>query len=332
MGIHNDGRDYSYFSEVKFGSKGQKMWLLLDTGSANTWVMGSDCSSAACQEHNTFGTEDSDSLEFTETKWAVKYGTGSVNGVLVEDSMSFAGFDVELTFGSVHNASDDFLRYPMDGIMGLGRQKSVGGAPALMDVMEDEELLDKNIIGLNLQRNSDGATDGQITFGDIDDSKFSGDLTYTDAVPKSKSDLWEIPLDDALVDGESVGIKGKNAVIDSGTSLILLPEDDAKSLHSLISGSEGSDEYFFIPCDTKAKIQVAFSDTKFTISPKDYIGREASRKGLCYSNIVGRQILDDNQWLMGDVFLKNVYAVFDFDESRIGKFFFALRIEFTSVD
>ena len=207
--------------------------------------------------------------------------------------------------------------------MGLGRQESVGDAPGLMEVMKDEELMKKNILGLNLQRSSDGATDGQITFGDIDDSKFSGEITYTDAVPKSKSSLWEIPLDDALVGGKSVGIKGKNAVIDSGTSLILLPKSDAEALHSMIPDTQNSGQYFFIPCSTDVEIQVVFSDTKFNISPKDYVGRPTNSQGLCYSNIVGRQILYENQWLMGDVFLKNVYAVFDFDEDRIGKTHFS---------
>ena len=35
-----------------------------------------------------------------------------------------------------------------------------------------------------------------------------------------------------------------------------------------------------------------------------------------------QQVLGKNVWLLGDVLLKNVYSVFEFDKNRVGKIYF----------
>jgi cathepsin D len=124
MAIDEDGQDLSYFSAVKFGSKGKDMWMLLDTGAANTWVMGSNCTTSACLAHDTFGGQDSSTLHVTTTPWSVSYGTGTVEGVTVTDTVAFANYSVGMGFGSATSASNEFNNYPMDGILGLGRTAS----------------------------------------------------------------------------------------------------------------------------------------------------------------------------------------------------------------
>jgi len=101
---------------------------------------------------------------------------------------------------------------------------------------------------------------------------------------------------------------------------MIIPPDDADTLHNAIPGSvtDGQGNYAF-PCSTDADIALVFGDTPFSISPKDYVGSPLSgSSNLCQSNIVGQQIGGPTQWLSGDVFLKNVYTVFDFDNNQIG--------------
>ena len=90
LAVHEDGTDFSYFSELKFGSGGKPILMLIDTGAANTWVMGSDCTSKACDQHNTFGAVDSDSMETTGQPFNLTYGTGSVSGEVVQDTVIIA--------------------------------------------------------------------------------------------------------------------------------------------------------------------------------------------------------------------------------------------------
>lgn len=291
--------------------------MLIDSGSANTWVFGSDCSAQACTKHDTFGKADSETLNITSTEWNVSYGTGDVGGLVASDKFTFAGYDVELGLGLALKASNDFINYPMDGILGLGRSSSNKlGTPTLMDVLADQKILKANLFGVHLSRSADGATDGQITFGAADDSRFSGDLSYTASV--SSDGLWEIPAEDVVIDGQAVGLTGKTAIIDTGTSYILMPPDDAKALHAKLPGSSNNGEKFTIPCDTKLPIQFTFSGIKYDVSPKDFVGKPDKEGRTCASNIIGHQSFGPNTWLLGDVFLKNVYTVFDFDTDRIG--------------
>lgn len=320
MAIDEDGQDLSYFSKIKFGSKGKDMWMLLDTGAANTWVMGSNCTTSACLAHDTFGRQDSSTLHVTTTPWSVSYGTGTVEGVTVTDTVAFANYTVEMGFGSATNTSNDFNNYPMDGILGLGRPASNQiGTPTVMQVLDDKNLLQANILGIHLQRNSDGAKDGQITFGGIDRSKFQGSLSYT-ATVSADSNLWEIPVDDVAVSGTSCKFTGRSAIVDTGTSYVLMPPADAKILHAQIPGSTntGGSPNFMIPCSTTKTIQFTFSGVIYSVQPDDYLGKADSTGKMCASNIIGQQAYSANQWILGDVFLKNVYTVFDFDKDRIG--------------
>jgi cathepsin D len=317
MAINQDGQDYSYFSSIKIGSEGKEMWMLIDSGSANTWVFGSDCSTQACTKHDTFGKDDSDTLNITSNRWSVSYGTGDVAGVVASDKIAFAEYEVELGFGLASNASDDFTTYPMDGILGLGRASSTKlGTPTLMEIMATQKLLKANLFGVHLSRSADGATDGQITFGVPDTSKYSGDLTYTNSI--STDGLWEIAADGASVDGQDLGMTGKTAIIDTGTSYILMPPADAKALHAKLPGSSNSGESFTVPCDTRLPIQFTFSGVTYDVLPADYVGQPDKTGKTCASNIVGHQSFGKDTWLLGDVFLKNVYTVFDFDKDRIG--------------
>ncbi|KAL4889018.1 aspartic peptidase domain-containing protein [Aspergillus ambiguus] len=315
VALNQDGNDYSYFATVSVGSQEQKMWMMLDTGGANTWLFSSDCTSKACQLHNTFGEQDSTSLTMSSVPFEVGYGSGNVKGMLGNDSLSIAGLEVTMTMGLADTATDDFQSYPMDGILGLGRSHDTSfGNPTFMDQVATSNLLPSNIVGFSLTRSSDNERDGTVSFGEVDTSKFSGNITYTTV--SSDSDHWSIPLDDVSVDGKACGFSGKSAIIDTGTSYALLPPNDAKTLHNLIPGATPSGENFLVPCDSTATVAVTFSGVSYTISPKDYIG--AKFDSGCISTIIGKQMFSPDDWILGAVFLKNVYSVFDFDNERVG--------------
>ncbi|KAL2852824.1 aspartic peptidase domain-containing protein [Aspergillus pseudoustus] len=318
VALHQDGLDYSYFATVNVGTPGQPVWMMLDTGGANTWVFGEDCTAKPCQMHNTFGEDSSSTVKTTTDKFQVGYGSGNVSGILVTDHLAIAGINVEMTFGLAREATDDFINYPIDGILGLGRSNdtSMGRSP-FMDLVAKQGDLEKNIVSFHLSRSSDGARDGTVTFGGVDTTKFTGDIAYT--VVADSSIHWSIPLDDVNVNGKDLGFKNKFAIIDTGTSYSLLPPEDAAAVHALIPGSKQiSDENYILPCDSTADVQFTFSGKSYSMSPKDYIGARLEDGDGCISTIIAQAVFGDDVWILGDTFLKNVYVVFDFDQDRIG--------------
>lgn len=261
-------------------------------------------------------------------QFSITYGTGSSSGTLASDTIHIGtSLSSPLTFGLATNVSDEFRAYPMDGILGIGRGSAASdgeiAAPQIMDVLSSNRLIAAKLYGIHLSRAKDGLQDGALDIGHIDKSRFSGDMNYLDCV-ENDTGFWEIPLEGASVDGKDAlasapGNGGRTAIMDTGTSFILIPEQDATAMHSSIKDHTQSGEMFFVPCDTKAQLSFSFNKVAYNISAADWIGEKVEGQGgLCRSNIIGRQTFKANQWLVGDVFLKNVYSVFDFEKERVG--------------
>jgi hypothetical protein len=207
----------------------------------------------------------------------------------------------------------------MDGILGLGRGDSTSNAiaaPSLMDVLKTKSLIKVKLFALHLSRTIDGTNDGELNFGAPNPERYDGDLNYSPIIENGDG-FWEIPLDDAGADDKTLGLKGRSAIIDSGTSWLMMPEDDAVALHKLIPGYTQDGETFTVPCASKQIVKLSFGGVTYNVSTADFVGSKLS-DGACSSNIIGRQTFGATQWLVGDVFLKNVYTVFDLDGSRVG--------------
>lgn len=285
--------------------------MLLDTGASTTWVMGSTCTSKSCLMHNTFGPDDSKTFNDTGRTYSVEYGTGSVRGHVVEDSLSLAGLAVTVPFGVANTTSDQFTQFPFDGILGLATSSDTW-----LSAVKAANLISSNMFGISLSRSSDGTNDGEIVFGALNPDKYTGDITYTSV--KSNS-AWTIPMDDITISGKSAGITGRAAYIDTGTSFVFGPPDDVEALYKLIPGSSTTDgSSYTVPCDTDSQVAFTFSGQSWDVSSKDFLSAPNSN-GVCTGNIYGMEYVPGG-WLLGDVFLKNVYSVFDVDKGRIGKF------------
>ncbi|KAK1633427.1 aspartic peptidase domain-containing protein [Colletotrichum phormii] len=317
--VAQDGTDFSYFAQVKLGSKEKPLWMLIDTGAGTSWVMGSSCTSSACAKHGSYGPTDSDTYKATGETFAVAYGSGSVKGDKITDTVSFAGMKFDFQFGVANETSDDFNHFPFDGILGLSM--AGGETDNFMQVVKSSGQLPANIFCVYLNRAADGPNTSEISFGTCNTDKYTGNITYT-GVGNDNGD-WAIPLDGIQYDGLKSGAAGKLAYVDTGTSYVFGPQTDVAAFHKNIPGSTSDDGTTYkVPCDSNKDVTYTFSGVSYVISPKDWRSSPAA-DGTCTSNIYGHEVVA-GAWLLGDVFLKNVYAVFDKDQKRIG---FATRVD-----
>lgn len=315
VGVDQDGTDFSYFIQTYFGSNKTPIYMLLDTGAGTTWVMGTSCQSTACGMHNSFGPADSKTYQPSEKTFSIAYGSGSVSGQLATDVIAMADLEVTMSFGVANVTSNDFNYFPFDAILGLSM--STGATDNFMQVVKSAKMLTSNIFAVSLSRNSDGPNTGEITFGGTDASKFVGQISYT-AVSSEGGGDWAIPMGDFAYGGKDAGITGRLAYLDTGTSYCFGPASDVAAIHKLIPGAASSDGVTYTaPCTSNLTLTVSFSGVSYTISSKDWLSAPSS-SGVCTSNIYGHEVVDGS-WLLGDLFLKNVYAVFDADKVQIGE-------------
>jgi hypothetical protein len=254
------------------------------------------------------------------TPFDITYGTGSVSGTLGTETMHIGPLSPSLTFGLATNVSADFVSYAMDGILGIGRGTSTStSTPQLMDVLVSAHLIPAKIYGVHLSRSASATNDGELNFGEVNKNRFTGDLNWLDVVDNDLG-FWEIQIDGLNVNSTPLILPrgSRTAIIDTGTSFILVPPADALLLHQHIPGSSKLDsETFSVPCDSSSTLSFSINKQIYEISSKDWRGGKLDN-GACRSNIIGRKTFGDAQWLVGDVFLKNVYSVFDFDGKRVG--------------
>lgn len=239
-----------------------------------------------------------------------------MSGTTATDTLHIGPLSPSLTFGLATNVSKEFKTYPMDGILGIGRGEAKFDTPQVMDILKNNKLIGAKLYGVHLSRGKDGTADGELNLGEVNKDRFDGDLNWNDCV-ENETGFWEIKVEDARVNGKALGLSGRTAIMDTGTSFILMPPADALAIHSQIPGFSQSGESFSVPCSTNLPLQFSFNKQAYNISTVDWIGGKL-QSGLCRTNIVGRQTFSETQWLVGDAFLKNVYSVYDFDSSRVG--------------
>lgn len=315
--------DVAYVMDVSLGSDEQNFTLIVDTGSYYTWVYGSKCTESVCQKHQQFNPTNSTSFHNTSATFDISFTSGSIGGAVVNDRAQFAGFDTRIDFGLADEAASTFEGFPIDGIMGLSaKDVNSDEFPGVISILHDQKLIDKKIVSINLGLSRDPKDEGSVTFGGLDDSKYTGSVTYTNVTTQSGSEmLWTIPMDGLYVGGSKVDFGGdRNAIIDTGTTLIVMPVDDAKALHSQIPGSKSSDgSRYTVPCSSNFTIDLEFSGKKWSIPSEDVVASSSDDSDTCTTNIQGLTYQNQNDaWIVGDVFLKNVYSVFDMDAMRVG--------------
>uniref|UniRef100_A0A452SB93 Cathepsin E n=1 Tax=Ursus americanus TaxID=9643 RepID=A0A452SB93_URSAM len=283
--------DMEYFGTISIGSPPQNFTVIFDTGSSNLWVPSVYCTSAACKTHARFYPSQSNTYSALGSHFSIQYGTGSLSGIIGADQVDVEGLVVVgQQFGeSVTEPGQTFVNAEFDGILGLGYPSlAVGGVTPVFDNMMAQNLVDIPMFSVYMSSDPEGGAGSELIFGGYDHSHFSGNLHW---VPVTKQGYWQIALDAIQVGGAVMFCsEGCQAIVDTGTSLITGPSDKVKQLQKAI-GAEPMDGEDFVD------------------------GME-----FCSSGFQGLDIQPPAGplWILGDVFIRRFYSVFDRGNNRVG--------------
>ncbi|KAJ3512881.1 hypothetical protein NLJ89_g3267 [Agrocybe chaxingu] len=316
-----ESTDIGYMGTVKIGTPPLDFRLLVDSGSADMWVGGEGCQSndgGSCGDHTFLGSNSSKSFNASDDEWAIGYVSGLVSGVLVQDDLSIAGLELKgHKFGIALNESSDFTsdRVPFDGILGFAKHTiSLQRTPTLLQSLVKANLIPAPIASYKIPRLADGKNDGELTLGGMDPHKYNS-TTLVKRKNVNKFGFWGVAVDAVRVGKKNMHWSNRTIVLDTGTSLIIAPEADVEAIHQAIPGARYDGGGWTVPCNLTTSLSFKIGGQSFPIDPRDiafYPIDEDSTE--CMSGIavggVGPFYLD-NEWLVGDVFLKNVYLSTD---------------------
>lgn len=137
------------------------------------------------------------------------------------------------------------------------------GITPVFDSIIQNKLLIHNI--MTFYYSLDPETNGEITLGYIDKTKYSGKIHYYKVIDKF---YWTIKLDDILLNGKSLGLcpDGCKAVVDTGTSLITGPTRQLTKLLTSITVKDDCDGY-----SHAEKVTFVLNGNHYTLNGEDYI-------------------------------------------------------------
>ncbi len=324
LGLDIEANDVGYIATIQIGSNKKPFRMLIDSGSADTWVPSTDCADCG-KTHQALGKSVSSTFRsFDGSKFSIKYGTGAVKGTLGSDSMMIAGMTLKnQTFGIATHTTTDFSdpTVPFDGLMGLAKMElSNAQTPTPIDSLFAQGLVSAPVMGYKLGRVAGNKNDGEVTFGGVDAQKYQGTLLEIPNV--STQGFWEATMDRVKFGGKDLKMSGRNAILDTGTTLLIAPQADADAVHAAIPGSKADGQGgYTIPCTTSGILSFTFGGTEFEIDPRDMTFLPVDQKNLtgdCVSSLSAGTVGASNEWLVGAAFLKNVYFATNAQDNVIG--------------
>jgi len=309
-----------YFGEIGLGTPPQLFTVVLDTGSSNLWVPSTHCSSIACFLHRRFNSDKSSSFKENGTEFAIRYGTGSLEGIISNDVLHIADLEIKgQDFGeSVKEPGITFALGRFDGILGLGYDTiSVKGVVPPFYNLVNQDLLDEKLFSFWLNKADAGGEGGEMVLGGVDPNHYHGDIHWSPVIRKG---YWEIELQNVTFGGEDLGLEPQRAAIDTGSSLFAVPSVVSDLINKLIGGKKNFAGQYIVDCDKVPNLPdltLTFNGKPFTLTAEQYI-LQAQKQ--CISGFMGLDIPAPAGplWIVGDVFLRAYLSVYDLENNRVG--------------
>jgi cathepsin D len=182
-------------------------------------------------------------------------------------------------------------------------------------------------------------TNSFLYLGGVEPSYSSAKFT---SVKVTKKGFWQVNMDSANV-GDKSAVTSLPVIIDTGTTIIVGAKKSVSTFYKSIKGARVTTGnatipagFYTFPCNSSPKVSLTFGGSEYDISSTFNLGRVEEGSSDCVGGIMGddtgrtffylsfpcletdhRLNLVGDLWVVGDVFLTNVYAQFSFDNDTV---------------
>ncbi|KAH7909605.1 aspartic peptidase domain-containing protein [Hygrophoropsis aurantiaca] len=326
LNVTSEG-DMQYLGKVNVG--GHDFTLVLDTGSSDLWVSGNQKLKITNQ---------------TNTNINLTYGIGSAAGNIAYAAVNFGGYHIDNQ--AFLNAETTYEQNGQ-GILGLGftslsaiqkRINSKIAQPLMANIFAQQpNAAAPAFVALALERTPDkeNTAGGVLSIGQYDPRFAHVSATPRYALAPADSARWTIALGGVHVNGRSAtdGLKSgvpkadvAIALIDSGTSLAYVPRAVVDAIYGSIGGAvhitQQGEESWFVPCLGQANVSFTFGNETFSLNPLELsspvtVSSKGKQYTVCLNTFRPPLATTGNEFdfLLGDIFMRNVYSVFNFGQA-----------------
>uniref|UniRef100_A0A452FSB4 Peptidase A1 domain-containing protein n=1 Tax=Capra hircus TaxID=9925 RepID=A0A452FSB4_CAPHI len=308
--------DLSYVGNIIIGTPPQEFWVIFETGLSDLCVPSISCSSPSHYEHKHLPIHSS--ITSLTPLSPIIYGTGIMKGFLAYDSIQTGDLvSTDQPFG-LSLELNKFDNTPFDGLLGLNypRMSAIGAIP-IFDNLKKQGAISEPVFAFYLSKcRVNGCV---VMFGGVDKDYYQGGLNW---VPLDKIAHRRINMDHVSMKRKVIACSGGcHVIVDTGTSVILGPTRLVNNIQKLITpgvipqGHSHTVSCFVI--NTLPSILFTINGINYPMAARAYILKDS--RGHCFGTFKENRVSTSTEtWILGDIFLRLYFSVYDRRNDRIG--------------
>ncbi|CAG8790348.1 15008_t:CDS:2 [Gigaspora margarita] len=285
----------SYALQMEIG--GQTFTIVIDTLAPTFWVQGNKCRGTFCSI--PFDPSNATSFYDTGRRYNDKFYT--ISGEIAASDINISGEKAKNVFFNLIDT--EVGPFPGSGVIGMGHNPFQGypitnSTPNPIFALYKQKAIKKKLYSLYLGSIPDpfrepNATAEQslLTLGEIDTTLYTG---------------------------------RHKIILDTGFPNILMPSKYSTIINKLVPEAKLLKEDYMFPCNTNATVSFVIGGVEYKINSKDLVNGyytsdpELPPDGWCMSAIYGFDDDKEATWHLGGTFFRSIYAVFDYENSKVG--------------
>ncbi|KAG8132119.1 hypothetical protein E2320_009999, partial [Naja naja] len=265
------------------------------------------------RNHNKFDPKSSSTYcSSGEQTYILRYGFGSLSVMIGYDTVQIQNIVVKTQeFGlSVEEPIYPFYYSNFDGILGL-----TNFAPLLHQMMSQNQISEP-IFSFYFSRQPTVQYGGELILGGIDPQMYTGEITWA---PVTAQPYWQIGIEEFAIGNKATGwcSEGCQGIVDTGTCLLTIPQQYLTEFVQAVNAANS--DSFSVDCNNVQNMPTIIffiNGSQFPLPPSAYV---ANDNGNCYLAIESTYVPSSTGqplWILGDVFLKQYYSIFDMKNNR----------------